>query len=661
MTTKIAANQLTALEREQIDRDIDEDLVDHLYKGVPSGLAGGIVGSVNVFVFFYYQVNHSFLFVWFGTYILTLIMTATLFFLYRSNKDALKISHWGFLLKFLIAVFSLLWGICIFFNPVDTLHELIILAIIFMAAASMSMGGVGFFEWSTVYVFLVLTPVGTKWLFLSEGLTYKIASVFVMIYIVFLIGLNYRSAKWLKTSLRLKLENSYFTHQANHDLLTGLPNQRALMQYLEENIKLNVNFVIMCFSVNRAEMFNISLGYQASDLIIQTVANRLNSMARHIMRSQAEECFVTHPRTDSFVVVINHMREEKLDGITKEFFEALNIPFRIENREARLTGSIGLCVYPNDGEDGRTLLSNAYAAMFQAKQRGGNQVQHYHREINEKTPYLLDLENDLFYALERREFRVYYQPIIDLRSGKISGMEALLRWKHPKRGMVLPMDFIPLAEENGLIIPIGQWVLTQAAYQTMQWQKQGFDALNFRLAVNLSPRQLRQGDLLETIKDVLKKTGLNANSLDLELTESAILDEAIAPLIKEITQLGITLSIDDFGTGYSGLSYLKFFRIDRIKIDKSFIADVNTNIESATIVSAMLAMGKELGIKTLAEGVETEDQLKFLLEKGCQYAQGYYFSRPISVMEFTDLIKNNMKFDLVNFKTKSLQHKLSDH
>lgn len=314
----------------------------------------------------------------------------------------------------------------------------------------------------------------------------------------------------------------------------------------------------------------------------------------------------------------------------------LDEPFYLEKRGVKLTASLGASIYRKDGEGIQELLINADAAMLKAKQFGSNRLEFYRTEINAQLPRQLQLETDLHSALKNNEFEVYYQPLIDLKINQISGMEALLRWKHPQQGFISPVNFIPLAEETGLIVPIGEWVLREACAQTRIWHQMGFSSL--KVAVNLAEKQLRQDNFVGTIDRILTMTDFSPRFLELEITETAILDEAITNLLKEFKKRGLSLSVDDFGTGYSGLSYLKRFSIDKLKIDQSFIRDIPASSDSITIVSAIIAMAKELGVNVLAEGVETEEQLEFLRKKGCNYIQGYYFSKPVDVNGFTQLL-----------------------
>lgn len=320
----------------------------------------------------------------------------------------------------------------------------------------------------------------------------------------------------------------------------------------------------------------------------------------------------------------------------------MNEPFYLDKQGVKITASIGVSIYNKDGSDVETLLMSADAAMLQAKQIGGNRLEFYRPEINEQLPKQLELETDLHDALKNNQLQLYYQPLIDVKTGKPCGMEALIRWPHPQQGFISPMRFIPLAEETGLIVPIGEWIIREACEQTKKWHDMGFTTL--KVAVNLSEKQLHQKDLIQMIKNILAETKFDPRFLEMEITETAILDDSVTAIIKEFSAMGISLAVDDFGTGYSGLSYLKRFSIDKLKIDQSFIRDIPENNDSITIVSAIIAMAKELDIHTLAEGVETKEQLQFLQSRNCDYIQGYYFSKPLEKTFMTEfLIKSREK------------------
>lgn len=644
MLLQAQAKQLSRDEQTQIKDQIKEDLVEHLYRSNLTANLTGFFTSLGVFLYFYNHASFSILITWLISFNILLLFITIITLAYRKYQHKLDVRTWELALGFSIIGCATLWGITVFFNPNDLIHQYLLFGILFMLSAAYSMGTVGEFNIGLTSLTIMLMPI-TLWCFYQRDFIHILAGTFVVLYYFFLIGMNRRSSEWLINSLKLKIENSYFTHQANHDLLTDLPNQRLLLRlmdnYISDAEKTNVNFVIICFAVNRLEMFNNSLGYQASDLIMQTLAKRFRTIigeANYRDNLKVNRA-IALPRSDSFTFLIEPVALTQINDEVNSLFRALDTPFHLGQREAKLTASAGISLYPRDGTNARSLLSNAYAAMFKAKQVGGNKIEYYQKEINEKTPTMLELENDLHTALVKNQFVVYYQPFVDLTTGKISGMEALIRWQHPRRGLVPPNDFIPLAAETGLIIPIGAWVLEEACRQTQLWHQAGFGDIALKVSVNLSVKQLHHGDLLDIVDQALKNTHLLPQYLDLELTETEMLDEKLAPIIHKLTSKGVTLSIDDFGTGYSGLSYLKFFRVDKIKIDRSFIQDVTTNNDSATIVSAILAMGKELNIKTLAEGVETKEQLQFLMERNCHYVQGFYFSKPIPANDFAKLLK----------------------
>lgn len=513
-----------------------------------------------------------------------------------------------------------------------------------MVAASFSMATVGMPVLCNICINCVLLPATVQF-FLDNNFHYKFGGIFILLYILFLAGINRQSTVWLKNSLKLANMLAYSTHQANFDLLTDLPNQRLLTKYIEEAIakmkNTGENFILISFGINRLEMFNNSLGYRAGDLVISVAAKRLQAKLSELNSLNMVQRVLTRPRPDAFVIIMFPFASvdvrRKIEKEIEQLFLTLDEPIHLGTRGSRMTASVGVAIFPQDAMDPEKLLSNAYAAMFKAKEaRGSKQIEFYHSDMTSHAPLMLELETDLHYALERKELEVYYQPIVDIRAGIISGMEALVRWNHPKKGLISPKDFIPLAEETGLIIPISEWVLEQAALQTVVWKKE--KQIDLELSVNLSPAQLKQGNLLATLERILEKTKIDPQKLELELVENALLDDSLAPLIEEISQKGISLVIDDFGTGYSGLSYLKFFHIDKIKIDRSFIQDIVSNGSCVAIVTAVLAMAKEQGIKTLAEGVENKEQLIFLQERGCQYVQGYYFSEPVPVKAFEKLL-----------------------
>ncbi len=427
-------------------------------------------------------------------------------------------------------------------------------------------------------------------------------------------------------------------HMAQHDALTDLPNRSLLYDRVGQLVtqaRRNPHvFALLFIDLDRFKNVNDSLGHQVGDRLLQSVSQRLLTCIR-------ESDTVARIGGDEFVVLLSGLGEARdAATVAQKIQELLSQPFRFEGHDLHVTPSVGICTYPQDGADVETLMRNADTAMYHAKEMGRNNYQFFTPEMNAAAHRRLALENDLRRALERSEFILHYQPQIDLRTGDIIGFEALARWRHPERGMVPPGEFIPVAEETGMINPLGEWVLNHACVQAAEWLRAGHPPL--QVAVNLSAHQFRREGVAATVARVLKESGLPAARLELEITESAIIHQPEQAIVtfNELSDMGVQLSIDDFGTGYSSLSYLKRFPIDKLKIDQSFVRDIHTDPDDAAIVTAIIAMAHSLGLEVIAEGVETADQLAFLKTLGCDKAQGYYFSRPLPAQEYEDLLRD---------------------
>jgi EAL domain-containing protein (putative c-di-GMP-specific phosphodiesterase class I) len=340
------------------------------------------------------------------------------------------------------------------------------------------------------------------------------------------------------------------------------------------------------------------------------------------------------------VVLISSLESDHaLGSVVMKILEQLSEPYRVENNDVYTTASIGIALYPRDGDDAEGLLKNADMAMYQAKEAGRNTCHFFSSELNMRATERMLLESTMRRALERDEFYLVYQPQMELSTGKVEGIEALIRWRHPDLGTVSPDHFIPIAEETGLIIPLGEWVLSTACKQLVHWLQQGYPPL--RIAVNLSARQFRQKNLALRIEKILAETGLDPTLLELELTESAVMEnpeEAVLTL-QQLKGMGIALAIDDFGTGYSSLSHLKHFPIDRLKIDRSFVKHVTHDQNDATIAEAIIALAHSMKLTVVAEGIEQSEQLEFMLQRKCDTMQGFYLSRPAEANAFTDFLK----------------------
>ncbi len=429
-------------------------------------------------------------------------------------------------------------------------------------------------------------------------------------------------------------------HQAFHDTLTGLPNRT----YYDRELKAALTTIresedvlaVMFFDLDRFKTINDTLGHDIGDLLLKSVVERLLKCVR-------DKDIVARWGGDEFTLLLPKIScREDASLVANRILEVLQPAFDLGGRQLRFTGSIGIAVYPEDGEDAETLLKNADVALYQAKYKGRNNYQHYSLDLNFQAKERLDLDHRLHYALESQEFVLYFQPIVDVRTGKAVKMEALVRWQHPTLGLISPDIFIPLAEENGTILSLGKWVLETACIQNSLWRKMGLGTLH--ISVNLSARQFQQQNIVSMVKDILVKTKLPPSSLELEITETVTIQNGnlTKEYLNQFQQMGISLAMDDFGTGYSSLSYLKQFAFQTIKIDRSFVQNAIDNKEDMAIVRAIISLSQALGVAVVAEGVETKELKDFLQNLQCYYMQGYYFSKPLSSKDATQFLQNQL-------------------
>lgn len=432
-----------------------------------------------------------------------------------------------------------------------------------------------------------------------------------------------------ESRLREKEEHLYFL--AHHDVLTSLPNRRLLQDRMQHALakarRSGYQAALIYFDLDRFKTINDSLGHAIGDRVLKEIASRL---ARQVRETDT----LARLGGDEFVVILEQVEEaEKVAAVAQKLLLELTREILVEGHSLYVTASAGISLFPTDSVDSEGLMKSAETAMYRAKERGKNMCQYFTPDMNARARELLQLESGLRQALEQQQLVLHYQPQVDLTTGELIGVEALVRWEHPERGMVPPGDFIPLAEETGLIVPIGEWVLRTACAQSQAWRQAGFSPM--RMAVNISPRQFRQSDLIARVDEILRETGLEPSALELEVTEGVIMNdvEAAIATMEELGKMGVLLAIDDFGTGYSSLGYLKRFPIAGLKIDRSFVRDIPGDANDAQIAASVIALAHNMNLRVVAEGIETADQLAFLRDKGCEHGQGYYFSPPCTAEE----------------------------
>jgi diguanylate cyclase (GGDEF)-like protein/PAS domain S-box-containing protein len=442
-----------------------------------------------------------------------------------------------------------------------------------------------------------------------------------------------------------KLAEEQIHQLAYFDTLTGLPNRLLLMDRLEmlinQSYREGRQLGVLCLDLDHFKEVNDTLGHAGGDTLLQSVAQRLNACVR-------EGDTVARLGGDEFVIIVTNLSRAELGEVAQiaalvaeKIKTTLSNPFLFENNEVLITPSMGIALYPSDADSAADMIKNADAALHHAKSQGRNNYQFYSKQMNTLTLERLSLQNDLRKALERNELEVHYQPQVDIGSGFVTGMEALMRWKHPTQGWIPPVKFIPIAEETGLILTLGEWLMKTVCAQMKVWQMAGLLNDSQRISINVSPRQFKQGDFSKIIEKILNETALSAHRLELEMTEGMLMHntESTLAMLNQLKILGVKLSLDDFGTGYSSLSYLKRFPLDVLKIDQSFVRDITDDPNDAAIVTAIIAMARSLKLKVIAEGVETSGQFTHLKDQGCHGFQGYFFSKPLPGEGMTQLFQ----------------------
>jgi diguanylate cyclase (GGDEF)-like protein len=680
------STSLNNADKKEIDDLVAYTLNDVQLLMIKIGGLTNMLAAIFVAFVLYGKVSTTLLVGWNLALLALNIMNVSFSMYFKHRKvDPSQMAPWRNTYRFILGTLCFTWGIVGVLFTSDLQYQLYTMTFLQIALVGFSFGTITDFTASLVATICVMTPYIAFRVFSAVhhtgagydthlNLAFSISLAILGVFLLAVSFVGYRLIKnffklsFVNVALSKKLENmnqflekrvkertielenslKLVTYQSMHDLLTDLPNQRLFMKYIRSAIKIsnqnNQMFAVISFSINEIERINDALGHQTGEVMIQTVTKRFNKLLDKLDETQITplelpETIVSLSRKDVFIILVQPVIPEEVKTRVESFFSILKEPIYIGKQAITLSASIGVCLYPIDGREMTSLLMNSDAAMLKAKQRGGNSLNIYEAEINADFTRQLEVESYLHAALKNNELSLVYQPFIDAKTHRICGLEALIRWKNPVLGFVSPVDFIPIAVANGLIIPIGEWILRTACKQASEWHKQGFTSL--KISVNLASKQLLDKNIMKMIAEILEENSLDPAFLELELTETEAFQADVIPILNQANEMGLCLSIDDFGMGYSGLSNLKLFAIDKLKIDKSFVDDVITNNDSKAIVTNTINLAKKLNVIALAEGVETKEQLDFLRDNGCDLIQGYYFSPAVSASDFTKLLEND--------------------
>lgn len=681
-------SSLSDAEKKELDEKVKFELEQNHYSAITKmtvigGLSNLFAGMFVLWVM-YHQIALDTLFNWYAGLISFNLLNIgwSGFFKYKYKEiTSSLLKKWRYGFYFIFSGLSLTWGfIGVLFVPPSLHYQVYVVTFLQVATLSFAFSTFIDFRLSLMSISCLLLPTITYEIFhgfrlwkisqpdyifnLSLGISLLILGIYLIVicFLGYVLTKSQATLSALNAGLNEKLENSnkfleqrvkertleleeslkLVTYQVTHDLLTNLPNQLLLTEYTKNAINAESTrfFALVCFSLNEITKINDWLGHHIGDTIIKIIAERFRTLLNKLNKENTEQNYViTLTRKDVFVILIKNISPKQVETKSKLLLQVVAEPIEIEKQNINLTASIGVSLYPHDGNDVESLLMNADAAMGYAKEAGGNQLYIYSEKIKDRLHKQIKIESKLYTAIKNGEFLLHYQPIIDIKTNKICSIEALARWQSPLLGIISPDDFIHLAEANGLIIPLGEWILNTACKQLKKIHQLHFDEL--QIAINLSSKQLQQKNSVQTIIDIIAASGLDPRFVELELTEREAFNEDMIPRLREIQKSGICFAIDDFGTGHSGLSKLKLFPVNKIKIDKSFIKDLETNSDSQQIVANAIDLAKRLNITVLIEGVETKEQLEFVKKHGCDLVQGFYFSKGLPADELLQLLEKN--------------------
>ncbi|KTD14994.1 putative bifunctional diguanylate cyclase/phosphodiesterase [Legionella israelensis] len=627
-----------------------------IYKQIPLGIVCQLVVALFLVMALYHLINPFYLLSWF----LTLSCLSALFlFFYRIYPKARQITRLSLLTLFVFLLGSS-WGMAgVLFVPSEYPNYQIFIAVLIF---SLSAGAVIFLSsilWMYILFLLSATLPFTLWAFF-QGDIYIFLGISSSIFILFMFSISYYIHQFMRTSHSLKYQNIDLVARnhrlgkkmiersewlTNHDLLTQLPNKPAMLDHIRKSIayakRFHSSLFLFFIDIDNFKIINDHFSHEEGDFLLKKIAQRLTKSVR-------ESDTVARFGGDEFVILFLTNDTKDLCKLAEKLLHEINRPVKIENHHVIVTASIGISLYPKDGKKAGTLLKNADIAMSMAKKNGKNNFKCFEKQSNVLIKKRLNLQIDLYNALQKNEFFLLFQPIVNLKTGHIVATEALVRWQHPREGILMPSEFIPIAEESGMIIQLGQWIFYKACLQNKAWQEAGLRPI--RMAVNVSAHQFKNSDFIHFIEDILKKIELKPQYIEIELTERSLMDNShmIQQALEHLHKKGVSIAIDDFGVGYSGISYIRQFPIDKLKIDGSFICQCTSNPDDASIIKAIIGMARSLKLDVIAEGIENDAQRQFLIHSHCHEGQGFIFSPPVEGKAIVPFMKKNWKTNQVS-------------